>query len=90
MTALHMAQMAIEPRWLAAWSRGAGVPGDDEGYLVHAALRAEDHAVGFVRPERLERLRIAFELRGDGFLELGAECRELCFQLCLLHVHLRV
>jgi CRISPR system Cascade subunit CasE len=45
---LHMVQLAAEPRWLAAWSRVAGVPGDDEGYLVHAALRA---AFGALAPQ---------------------------------------
>lgn len=48
MIALHMAQLGLEPRWLAAWSRAAGLPGDDEGYLVHAALRA---AFGALAPQ---------------------------------------
>ena len=48
MTALHMAQLGLEPRWLAAWSKTAGLPGGDEGYLVHAALRA---AFGAMAPQ---------------------------------------
>jgi CRISPR system Cascade subunit CasE len=45
---LHMVQLVLEPRWLAAWTRSAGLPGDDEGYLVHAALRA---AFGVLAPQ---------------------------------------
>ena len=43
-----MLQLVAEPRWLAAWSRAAAIPGDDAGYLLHAALRA---AFGMLAPQ---------------------------------------
>lgn len=43
-----MARMTVQPRWLAVWAHDAGLPSDDEGYLLHAAMRA---AFGSAAPQ---------------------------------------
>lgn len=45
---LHMVRIAVQRRWLAAWAHDAGIPSDDEGYLLHAAMRA---AFGAAAPQ---------------------------------------